>query len=321
MSLLSLRSVEHRYHSDGPQTLRGLDLEVQCGEFLALLGPSGCGKSTLLRILAGHEDFGGEMVFDNKTMAFNNPKPERRGFSMVFQDGALFPHLKVAANIAFGLGKLPKATVQEKVRELATLLKVEGTLDRYPHELSGGQRQRVAIARSLVTEPRLLLLDEPLSSLDAQLRMSLGREIRELVKRQNLTAIMVSHDQREAFAMADRVAVMRAGDLEQIARPREIYNDPATAFVAEFVGQGAFLGLESSSPSSPKGFVRPEWLRFDEAGELKARVEAIVDGGPRPELLLNFEQGGRLNWTCPEGCHVDEGQRLSFSLERTPLVW
>jgi iron(III) transport system ATP-binding protein len=217
-----------------------LSFTVEAGEFLAILGPSGCGKTTILRLIAGLERpdrgaivIGDDLVADDKIWV----SPERRGVGMVFQDYALFPHLTVAQNIAFGLnGQRPT-----RVQELLKLVGLDGFARRYPHELSGGEQQRVAIARSLATHPKVLLLDEPFSNLDADLRPKMRAELKILLQRLNCTTIFVTHDQEEAFELADRIAVLNAGQLEQIDAPEEIYREPATRFVAEFIGHADFL--------------------------------------------------------------------------------
>ena len=217
--------------------LNGLDLVIQPGELIALLGPSGCGKTTALRVLAGfeHPDEGRVMVAGKD---ITGRPPNKRDMGMVFQAFSLFPNLTAADNVAFGLRVRGGATVVRRTRalELLELVGLGGTGNRYPHQLSGGQQQRVALARALAIEPRVLLLDEPLSALDAQVRGQLRDEIRRLQQRLGITTLFVTHDQAEALSIADRVGVMRAGNLEQIATPDELYHRPATTFVAEFVG-------------------------------------------------------------------------------------
>ncbi|TGA91614.1 ABC transporter ATP-binding protein [Streptomyces sp. MZ04] len=217
--------------------LDGLDLDVAPGELLALLGPSGCGKTTALRVLAGFErPDAGEVLLDGDDIV---PVPaNRRDTGMVFQSYSLFPHLNAADNVAFGL-KMRRTGPAERRSRAAELLDLVGLPDhgsRFPHQLSGGQQQRVALARALALRPRLLLLDEPLSALDAQVRVNLREEIRRLQLELGITTVFVTHDQEEALSLADRVAVMRAGRLEQCAAPAELYDRPATAFVAGFVG-------------------------------------------------------------------------------------
>jgi putative spermidine/putrescine transport system ATP-binding protein len=217
--------------------LNDLDLEIGPGELVALLGPSGCGKTTALRILAGFErPDGGRVTLDGADIT--RLAPDKRDMGMVFQAYSLFPNLTLADNVAFGLRMRGRAAGARRARaiELLELVGLENTSDRYPHQLSGGQQQRVALARALAIEPRVLLLDEPLSALDARVRASLRVEIRRLQQELGITTLFVTHDQSEALSMADRVGVMSAGALEQLAAPREIYRHPSTPFVAGFVG-------------------------------------------------------------------------------------
>ncbi|HET9170387.1 MAG TPA: ABC transporter ATP-binding protein, partial [Actinospica sp.] len=234
-ALVSLESL-HKSYGATP-VLRGVDLSIEAGTFTAVLGPSGSGKTTLLRLLAGFEradqgriELGGRVVDDTRRVV----PPEKRRIGYVPQDGSLFPHLTVRANIGFGL---PRAQRRGgRVDELLALTDLGTMADRYPHQLSGGQQQRVAIARALAIEPKVLLLDEPLSALDARVRAQLRVEIRNLQQRLQITTLFVTHDQSEALSMADRVGVMQAGRLEQLDTPENVYRRPATAFAAEFVG-------------------------------------------------------------------------------------
>ncbi|RME80175.1 MAG: ABC transporter ATP-binding protein [Caldilineae bacterium] len=238
---------------DDVPVLRGIDLQIAEGETVCLLGPSGCGKTTLLNIIAGLETPDSGRIFFRGEDITHLPA-YRRDFGLMFQDYALFPHLSVADNIAFGLKmrKWPPARIAQRVRELLQLVELPGYEDRKVYELSGGQQQRVALARSLAPEPRLLMLDEPLGSLDRVLRDQLLGELRYLLDRLHQTALYVTHDQHEAFAIADRIMLMRAGRLEQEATPSELYLRPATPFVARFLGFKNFLdarvGGSSASP-------------------------------------------------------------------------
>src|SRR5213594_4006063 len=217
-------------------------LDIFPGEFFALLGPSGCGKTTLLRLLAGFEmPDAGRILLDGRDLAA--VPPFRRPVNMMFQSYALFPHLTVEGNVAFGLKqeRLPKSEIAARVAEMLALVKLEGFAKRRPDALSGGQRQRVALARSLVKRPRVLLLDEPLSNLDAKLREEMRFEIRQLQRQLRITTLYVTHDQGEALALSDLIAVMRAGTILAVGKPQEIYNRPTNRFVAEFVGLANFL--------------------------------------------------------------------------------
>ncbi len=232
---LSARGIVKQF--DDTLVLRGIDLDVQRGETICLLGPSGCGKTTLLRIIAGLEQADeGQLWFGGQEIT--SLPPYRRDFGLMFQDYALFPHLSVADNIAFGLQmkRLPKTDIEKRVQELLVLVDLDEYGSRKVYELSGGQRQRVALARSLAPEPRLLMLDEPLGSLDRILRDQLLTELRQLLQRLQQTALYVTHDQMEAFAIADHVVLMNKGEVEQAVSPSDMYLHPATPFVAQFLG-------------------------------------------------------------------------------------
>jgi iron(III) transport system ATP-binding protein len=218
--------------------LRGVSLEVREGELITLLGPSGCGKTTLLRVISGlYIPSKGRVFFDSEDVT--EKPPWKRNVGLVFQDYALWPNLTVFDNIAYGmkLRKVPKDKIQERVMRIASLLRIEDLLGRYPHQLSGGQQQRVALARAVIINPDVLLLDEPLSNLDAKVRVNVRTEIRKLQKELKITSIYVTHDQEEALVLSDRVAVMNEGLIDQIGSPMDIYYNPKTLFVADFVGQ------------------------------------------------------------------------------------
>lgn len=241
---LVLQNLTH--HFDSHQVLASLSLSVFPGEFVSLLGPSGCGKSTLLRAIAGllkpasgHIDLHGEKVFDANAAIWRGP--ERRGLGMVFQDYALWPHMTVEQNVGFALQvrRAPAATRQERIHAALARVSLSDLAHRKPGELSGGQQQRVGLARAIVTDPKVLLFDEPLSNLDAGLRESLGREIATVVKSLNAAAIYVTHDRHEALSLSDRIAVMHKGRIEQIAAPQELYSQPASLNVASFLQVGA----------------------------------------------------------------------------------
>jgi ABC-type sugar transport system ATPase subunit len=219
------------------EVIHGVDLEVEHGEFVVFVGPSGCGKSTLLRMIAGLEEISdGDIVIDGNLV--NEVDASQRGLAMVFQSYALYPHMTVRKNLAFGLEtvRTPKPIIQERVAEAARILKLDALLDRRPSQLSGGQRQRVAIGRAIVREPKIFLFDEPLSNLDAELRVQMRVEIAKLHKRLGATMIYVTHDQVEAMTMADRIVVLRSGYIEQVGTPLELYNHPTNQFVAGFIG-------------------------------------------------------------------------------------
>ncbi|MEO1375159.1 MAG: ABC transporter ATP-binding protein [Cyanobacteria bacterium J06635_10] len=242
--ILSLENITKLFAESEIPAVNNVSLTLQEGDILALLGPSGCGKTTLLRIVGGFEyPQTGEVIIGKQKVCCPVTwiPPEKRDVGIVFQDYALFPHLTVAQNVAFGLKNPDKHQVQKRVSEVLNLVRLENLENRYPYELSGGQQQRVALARALAPKPKLMLLDEPLSNLDIQVRLQLREEIRDILKLAGTSAIFITHDQEEALAIADVVGVMRLGHLEQIGTPEEIYTHPASRFVAEFVTQANFL--------------------------------------------------------------------------------
>ncbi|MGE5946330.1 MAG: ABC transporter ATP-binding protein [Betaproteobacteria bacterium] len=242
MAQLELNGVVQRY---GKHTVvDGVDFRLESGRIACLLGPSGCGKTTLLRCIAGFEEIaGGEIRVRGEIVSRPGMRvaPEKRRIGMVFQDYALFPHLKVEENVAFGLGRMAPDEAHLRVRQLLATVGLHGQGDKYPHELSGGQQQRVALARALAPRPELILLDEPFSNLDVGLRERLSLEVRDILKREGSTAILVTHDQNEAFAMADEIGIMYEGRLQQWDVPYNLYHRPANRFVADFIGQGVLL--------------------------------------------------------------------------------
>ena len=284
---LTLERLEKRYGA-GPAAVASLSLEVEQGELLALLGPSGCGKTTTLRMVGGLiPASGGRVVVAGRDVT---ALPSwRRDMGIVFQNYALFPHMDVAANVAFGLQMrhLPKAEIAARVQRALAMVRLEHLQARRPRELSGGQQQRVALARALVIEPSILLLDEPLSNLDAKLREEMRTEIRDIQQRLGITTIFVTHDQVEALAMCDRIAVMRAGHLEQLGTPHDIYEHPRTPFVADFVGRtNRVEGVRDGEGLVVAGGVRlranlPEGSKSEPAGKvvLMIRPHRIVLGG------------------------------------------
>ncbi|MDW4904311.1 ABC transporter ATP-binding protein [Streptomyces sp. ADMS] len=321
--------------------LDGLDLDVRPGELLALLGPSGCGKTTALRMLAGfeHPDSGAVLV-DGEDVT--QVPAHRRDAGMVFQSYSLFPHLSALDNVAFGL-RMRKVRVSERRSRAAMLLELVGLTDkgeRFPHQLSGGQQQRVALARALALRPRVLLLDEPLSALDAKVRLNLREEIRRLQQELGITTLFVTHDQEEALSMADRVAVMRSGRLEQCAAPAELYGRPATAFVAEFVGTmsripgrlagdmaevfGQRLPVDGEAPDAVEVdvLVRPEAVRVgaDPAGG--ARVVATAFLGAVTRITVRLGDGTEVKADLPahEAATLGAGAAVHVSLPERPVL-
>jgi multiple sugar transport system ATP-binding protein len=237
MARVQLNGVTKRYRAGGPAALSGVTLEARDGEFLVLVGPSGCGKSTVLRVIAGLEAASeGEVRIGDRVV--NDVPPRARDIAMVFQSYALYPHMKVRDNIGFGLKVrgTPRAEIDRIVRETAATLGIDGLLDKHPRELSGGERQRVAVGRAIVRNPQVFLLDEPLSNLDAKLRVQMRAELSALHRRLGITTLYVTHDQVEAMTMGQRIAVLKAGILQQVAEPLELYQRPANRFVAGFIG-------------------------------------------------------------------------------------
>jgi iron(III) transport system ATP-binding protein len=333
--------------------LRSITLSVDQGEFVCFLGPSGCGKTTLLRIIAGLEpqNLGAVMMAGRDVSGL---PPKLRNYGIVFQSYALFPNLSVARNIAYGIEsrKTPKADVDRRVDQLLALVGLEGHKHKYPAQLSGGEQQRVALARALAPSPALLLLDEPLSALDARVRQSLRREVRDLQRRLGITTIMVTHDQEEALAMADRIVVMNHGVVEQVGTPVEVYTRPRSPFVARFVGQMNFipataceepgrvrvgdtqlrhLAREPLAPGTPVTLaIRPEEILVDAVtmpGEnrLLTRVRAVQFLGPftRLSLTLPGAAGGILECDVAANAFSElrtaEGAELALGLRPEAL--
>jgi len=279
--------------------VNNVDLEIQKGEILTLLGPSGCGKTTTLRCIAGLEKpDAGDVIIDGQPMFSQGfIPPAKREIGMVFQNYAVWPHMRVFDNVAYGLKlqKLPTATVKEKVAEILASVDLGGLGDRYPGQLSGGQQQRVALARALVRNPKVLLLDEPLSNLDAKLREKMRFEIKSLVRRMHITTVYVTHDQAEAMVISDRIAVMDKGNIVQVGSPEEIYKRPASRFVADFIGTTNFIAGEVAEILPDKGlvYVRTEFKQkllcrvLDSAmANLHQKVQASI----RPEDIEVFQE-------------------------------
>ncbi|MFB9224108.1 ABC transporter ATP-binding protein [Paracoccus cavernae] len=286
------------------EVLHGIDIDIDEGEFVVLVGPSGCGKSTLLRMLAGLEKIsGGQIRIGEKVV--NDLPPKERDIAMVFQNYALYPHLSVAENMGFSLklaGK-PKAEIAEKVRPAAEILGLAHLLDRYPRQLSGGQRQRVAMGRAIVRDPQVFLFDEPLSNLDAKLRVSMRTEIKNLHQRLKTTTVYVTHDQIEAMTMADKIVVMNAGRVEQIGAPLELYDRPANLFVAGFIGSPAMNMIPGEIADG--GFRTSDGTILPLADDFGAAAGQKLVYGLRPEAIT---QGGtiamRVEVTEPTGAET-----------------
>ena len=291
MASVAIREVRKAFGS--VQIIRGVSVDIEDGEFVILVGPSGCGKSTLLRMIAGLEQIsGGDIAIGNRIV--NDVPPKERDIAMVFQNYALYPHMTVRDNMAFSL-KLkdaPRAEIDTRVKRAAEILDLGKLLDRYPRQLSGGQRQRVAMGRAIVRDPAVFLFDEPLSNLDAKLRVQMRTEIKELHQRLKTTTVYVTHDQIEAMTMADKIVVMHDGRVEQIGAPLDLYDDPANLFVAGFIGSPAMNFIEGTlstaggAPSVVAGTVRLPLMK----------APASADGRPvvygfRPEHIMLADDG------------------------------
>ncbi|MEY9559024.1 ABC transporter ATP-binding protein [Sinorhizobium fredii] len=286
MASVTIEQVRKQYGA--VPVIHGVSMDIEDGEFVTLVGPSGCGKSTLLRMLAGLEDIsGGEIRIGGRLV--NDVAPKERDIAMVFQSYALYPHMTVAENMGFAL-KLKgdgKAAIEKRVREAADILALGPLLDRLPKQLSGGQRQRVAMGRAIVRHPQVFLFDEPLSNLDAKLRVTMRAEIKDLHQRLKTTTVYVTHDQIEAMTMADRIVVMRGGNVEQIGKPLELYDRPANTFVATFIGSPAMNLFEGSIADG--GFVTRDGVFLPMPGGYRGAAAAIY--GIRPEHLAIAESG------------------------------
>ena len=309
MAELSLNNVVKRYGA--LEVIHGANLEVKDGEFVVFVGPSGCGKSTLLRMIAGLEDIsGGDIVIGGRTVS--DADPADRGIAMVFQSYALYPHMTVAENLSFGLrmNGNPKADTQKRVNRAAEILQINELMQRRPKQLSGGQRQRVAIGRAIVREPQVFLFDEPLSNLDAELRVQMRVEISRLHKQLGTTMIYVTHDQTEAMTLADKIVVLRAGNIEQVGAPLDLYDDPANRFVAGFVGSPKMNFLDATIIGSGADSVTLA-LDSDPAVRLTLPIKEGVNEGAKASLGIRPEHfadagGGDADLTV----HVDVAEHL-----------
>ncbi len=316
--------------------VEGVTLDLPSGEIGCLVGPSGCGKTSLLRAIAGFAPVAdGSIAIGERTVTMAGERalpPEKRSVGMLFQDLALFPHMTLARNIGFGLRGWSRAQSEQRVDELLRLVGLEGLGQRYPHELSGGQQQRAALARAMAPRPRVLLLDEPFSSQDVERRAQLAQEVRHILRREHITALLVTHDQQEAFAIADRIGVMQAGRLHQWAPPYAIYHEPADLVVADFIGEGALLSasvrgdgrLETAlgliqAPRTDCAYrdalyvlVRPEDIIHDETSDCRATVINRTFRGPDFLYTVALDNGERL--LCLTSSHDDHpvGRRIGI---------
>ena len=326
MGNIAISNVTKKF--DSTEVIHGINLKINDGEFVVLVGPSGCGKTTLLRMIAGLESItGGDISIDEKII--NNIKPKERDCAMVFQNYALYPHMKVAANMGFSLKikKAPKEEIDQKVKDVAKILEIEDYLERYPRQLSGGQRQRVAMGRAIVRNPKVFLFDEPLSNLDAKLRVQMRTQIKLLHARLKTTLVYVTHDQVEAMTMADKIVVMNEGLVEQTGAPLDLYDKPVNIFVAGFIGSPSMnllnasinsnsinLGSAGSIPITRKTTsennlditlgIRPSHMDISKNGEgLKFQIDVIEPTGADSLVY------GKINDT---ECCVQTSERLNL---------
>ncbi|MFD2648137.1 ABC transporter ATP-binding protein [Devosia albogilva] len=319
------------------EVIHGVDLSIDPGEFTVFVGPSGCGKSTLLRMIAGLEPItGGDLLIDGQRM--NEVPAAKRGIAMVFQSYALYPHMSVYQNLAFGLetAKMPKAEIQARVQRAAEILKIEPLLQRKPKQLSGGQRQRVAIGRAIVREPKIFLFDEPLSNLDAELRVAMRVEIAKLHNDLGNTMIYVTHDQVEAMTMADKIVVLRSGIVEQAGAPLELYNNPQNLFVAGFIGSpkmnflatsgngdsvtsaGHTLALGRTTTGATTLGVRPEHITLNEGTGIKLadlRVELVENLGGQTVVYATTTDGQPMTVVLEGQRPLTNGQTVSAHVD------
>jgi multiple sugar transport system ATP-binding protein len=315
MASVGIRDVRKAF---GPaQILHGVSVDIADGEFVILVGPSGCGKSTLLRMIAGLESItGGEITIAGRVV--NDVPPKERDIAMVFQNYALYPHMTVAANMAFSLKlkKAPQGEIDERVKKAAEILGLANLLDRYPRQLSGGQRQRVAMGRAIVRDPQVFLFDEPLSNLDAKLRVAMRAEVKELHQRLKTTTVYVTHDQIEAMTMADKIVVMHDGRVEQIGAPLDLYDRPGNRFVAGFIGSPAMNFIEGRIEQGP-AFVGGGGLRLGLENVASAQAGRAVTLGIRPEHLTLDPSGlpAEVVVVEPTGSEVQVNARLASGEE------
>jgi iron(III) transport system ATP-binding protein len=338
--LLKLRHLACGYQDQ--RVVRDLNLHLNAGDIGCLLGSSGCGKTTTLRAIAGFEPVhDGEIILGGEVISRSGYTlaPEKRRIGMVFQDYALFPHLTVAENIAFGIRKHPR--LAQLTGEMLELVNLGALGKRYPHELSGGQQQRVALARALAPEPKLLLLDEPFSNLDGELRRRLSLEVRDILKARGTSAILVTHDQEEAFAVSDHVGVFKEGRLEQWDTPYNLYHEPATPFVASFIGQGYFIRgqlIDSESVQTELGvlrgnraypgvsgaamdvLLRPDDIVYTPESKLKARVASKTFQGAATLYRLQLPTGTQLEGLFPSHADLNPGEHVGIQVVAEHLV-
>ncbi len=343
MPILKVENISCDYQNQS--AVKSVSFELEEGSLACLLGPSGCGKTTILRAIAGfHDLLNGAITLNN--ICISSPKynipPEQRNISMVFQDFALFPHLTVEKNIAAGLYGHAKSTINNTVSEMLDYVRLTGLSKRYPHELSGGQQQRVALARALAPKPRLLLMDEPFSNLDLELREKLGGEVRDLLKNIGTTCLLVTHDQQDAFTFSDEVGVMKEGKFEQWDTPYDLYHKPATRFVADFIGDGVFLDATILSPTTIRSelavlsgkladgvcqgqaiqlLVRPDDIIHDDDSTMTAKIKKKTFRGESYLYTLELPSGNEILSLVPSHHNHAIGENLGIKLEINHLIY
>ena len=341
-SLLKVKNLSCHYEQTA--VVENLSFHVNEGDMCCLLGPSGCGKTTVLRAIAGfHPISSGEIslgkicLSDSKT----NLPPEERQIGMVFQDYALFPHLTVKQNICFGLNKMEKIQQRQILKEMLTLVQLEGMEARYPHELSGGQQQRVALARALAPKPKMLLMDEPFSNLDVELRRNLNLEVREILKTTGTSAILVTHDQEEAFAFADNIGLINNGKIQQWDSSFNLYHEPLNRFVANFIGQGLLIpgmAIDHESVSTELGtlkgnrayswqadtpvevLIRPDDIQADPDSKLEASIIKKIFSGSATLYTLQLPTGGKVESLLPSHLDYQLGDKVRISAQVEHLI-
>lgn len=345
MPLVVLSQVRKSFHPGGPPAVDGLSLAIARGEILALLGPSGSGKTTILRLIAGFESpddgrimLGGRVVVEAGPGRVTAVPPEQRQVGIVFQDYALFPHLTVEANVAFGLHALTGPARRDRIYSILDLVGLVALARRYPHELSGGQQQRVAVARALAPAPALMLLDEPFSNLDADLRAQMREEVERVLRSTGTTAIFVTHDQEEAFTIANRVGVLNRGRLEQLGAPETIYHEPATRFVAEFVGAadflpgivtsegivteiGTFANVQARAPGERvRVMLRPDDVTFIARHDGEGIILRRDFRGSETLYCLGLPSGDRVHSSQPSSATFTAGTRVHLEVPAIHVV-
>tara|TARA_Y100001935_G_C17296944_1_gene506685 strand:- start:792 stop:1844 length:1053 start_codon:yes stop_codon:yes gene_type:complete len=343
MYLLEVNSICAGYEKHN--VVDSLSFKVKEGEIVSLLGASGCGKTTVLRTIAGFEPLRGGTIKirnDNVASQKNTLPPEKRSIGMVFQDFALFPHLTITENIAFGLREINQEEKQERISYLLNAVNLPDLGKRYPHELSGGQQQRVALARALAPRPSLILMDEPFSNLDVDMREKLSLEIRDILSAQGITAVMVTHDQHEAFAMSDKIGVMSKGSIIQWDTPYNLYHQPHNRFVADFIGQGVFIEGNVNKPSffdtefgsmtsdrcdcsKAVGhtfdiLLRPDDVVPDKEGEVKATIKEKAFKGAEILYTVVTDNQTKLLTLFPSHLNFEIGDKVNLSIKADHLI-